>query len=78
MKYVIVKDDKGNVVGKDVYAGDESKIVIGPLSTAVDQMTFDATQLTVKVTPEQTAWQTAKVSGMDAALTFLGKRFGLE
>lgn len=46
--------------------------------TEVDVTTSDATPIVPAITAEQSAWLTAKSAGGAAALSFLGKKEGLE
>lgn len=92
MRFFIAKDAGLNVVGKQVFAGDESKadaLVAAFLAqnpqltvTEVDEATFNATAMVVSQTPAQKAWATfkAQLPAPTAlqAIIFIAKYLGLE
>lgn len=84
MRYFLILDGS-NVVGKNVYSGDDEKadtLVLRDAGNFVAQEvscdTFDQTPLAAKASPDQAEWLAAKAGGPDQAIDFLAKRLGLE
>lgn len=90
---VLVKDGSV-IVSKDVYGGDDEeslKVVVALAdknkaltfevhkdSDANWKTAFEAASVPVKVTSEQSSWQTEKAKGPDAAINFIANKIGLQ
>lgn len=84
MRYFLILDGS-NVVGKNVYSGDDEKADAMALRDAgnfvaleVSYDVFEETLIAPKASPDQAEWLEAKAGGPDQAITFLAKRLGLE
>lgn len=76
------------VISKDVYEGDDvqANAILDKLRienptyaySVVDKVTFEITQMSVKVSKDQDDWEVAKAKGTDFAINFLAKKMGLQ
>lgn len=87
MKLILVKDGS-TVVGKEVHEGDDETVSTLIETQRLDnpdlsyeevgQKIFDAAEMTVIPSKETSDWQSAKSKGIDAAISFIAAKLGLE
>jgi len=82
---VLVKDKDGNIVGKEVFFGDDAKNNEAIAKRQAENMSStyevvdEATHLAAScINPAQIEWQKVKALGVDAAISHLAAKLGLE